>query len=175
VEVGVKELRLTEDEAGALANLPLRVDLARVRLHRGRGNWATRSLRAVVLRCTGGRGITLGNHVFLPDDCCDSLPVLAHELTHCGQYQAWGAGRYYIRAIADRVRELRYRRGRGVSPYDYSNEAVKPFEQYGMEQQGQIVEDWFRGSSRAQELITKLGVGPPRVQAHFHPDRRSSP
>jgi len=62
-----------------------------------------------------------------------------------------------------------------VSPYDYSNEAVKPFEQYGMEQQGQIVEDWFRGSSRAQQLITKLGVGPPRVQAHFHPDRRSSP
>jgi hypothetical protein len=173
--VGVKELRLTEDEARTLANLPLRVDLARVRFHRGRGNWATRSLRAVVLRCTGGRGIALGNHVFLPDDCCDSLPVLAHELTHCGQYQAWGAGRYYIRAIADRVRELRYRRGRGVSPYDYSNEAVKPFEQYGMEQQGQIVEDWFRGSSRAQELITKLGVGPPRVQAHFHPDRRSSP
>jgi hypothetical protein len=174
-EVGLKEMRLTEGETSALAGLPLPVDLARVRLHRGRGNWAARKLRAVVLRCTGGRGIALGNHVFLPDDCCDSLPVLAHELTHCGQYQAWGAWRYYVRAITDRVRELRSRRGRGVSPYDYSSEVVKPFEQYGMEQQGQIVEDWFRGSSRARDLLTKRAAGPPTGQTHFHPDPRSAP
>jgi hypothetical protein len=111
----MNEQRLTDDEARALADLPLPVDFALVRLHRGRGDWATRKLRSLVLRFTGGRGIALGNHVFLPDDCCESLPVLAHELTHCGQYQAWGACRYYIRAIADRVRELRYRRP-GVEP-----------------------------------------------------------
>jgi hypothetical protein len=168
-------LQLTDDEARALANLPLPVDLDRVRLHRGRGAWVARRLRWVVLRCTGGRGIALGNDVFLPDDCCDSLPVLAHELTHCGQYQAWGFARYYVRAIADRVRELRHRRGRGASPYDYIGEVDKPFEQYGMEQQGQIVEDWFRGSPRAESLITRAAADPPRGPTHSHPDPRSSP
>jgi hypothetical protein len=171
----MNELRLTEDEARALAALPLPVDLARVRLHRGRGDWATRKLRSLVLRFTGGRGIALGNQVFLPDDCCESLPVLAHELTHCGQYQAWGACRYYLRAVADRVRELRYRRGRGSSPYDYASQPDKAFEQYGMEQQGQIVEDWFRGSSRARQLIMRSAAGPPTVQTHSHPGPQSSP
>lgn len=171
----MNDLRLNEDEARALGRLPLPVDLSRVRLHRGRGGWGVRRLRALVLRCTSGRGIALGNNVFLPDDCCDSLPVLAHEVTHCGQYQAWGAFRYYARAIADRVRELRHRRGRGTSPYEYGLDAVKRFDQYGMEQQGQIVEDWFRGSARAHLLVTGAAADPPRGQTRSRPDLRSAP
>jgi len=168
-------MRVTDDEARALGDLPLRVDLSRVRIHRGGGGRAARGLRRAVLSCTRGRGIALGNHVFLPDDCRQSLPVLAHELTHCAQYQAWGPVRYYWRAIGDRIRELRHRRGLGISPYDYSSESPKPFELYGMEQQGQIVEDWFRGLASARELLTLEGGGPPTGRTHSHQDLRSSP
>lgn len=167
--------RLTDDEARALGRLPLPVDLSRVRLHRGGGGRVARALRALVLRCSGGRGVALGNDVFLPDDCCHSLPVLAHELTHCAQYQAWGALRYYGRALADRARELRHDRGRGASPYDYCSDLRKPFDQYGMEQQGQIVEDWFRGSPRAETLLTGAEAGPPTAQTRSRRGRRSAP
>ena len=171
----VNGLRLTDDEARALRGLPLPLDFARVRIHRGAGGRAARGLRRAVLHCTRGRGIALGNDVFLPDDCCESLPVLAHELTHCAQYQAWGPLRYYVRAIADRFREVRHQRGLGTSPYDYRSESPKPFELYGMEQQGQIVEDWFRGLAAARELLTLEGAGPPTGRTHSHQDPRSSP
>lgn len=170
-----RERRLTAAEMGGLEGLPLPVDLKRIRLHRGAGGTAHRALRALVLRCTGGRAIALGNHVFLPDACCRSLPVLAHEVTHCAQYQAWGPVRYYLRGVADRLRELRHRGGLGPSPYDYTAEAVKPFEAYGMEQQGQIVEDWIRGSARAAVLVTALAGDPPTGRTRSRRDRRSSP
>jgi hypothetical protein len=105
----------------------------------------------VVLSLSGGRGVALGNHIFLPARGA-SLPVLAHELTHCAQYQAWGPVRYYGRALAERVREIRWRVGLGPSPYEYRSEPPKPFERYRMEQQGQIVEDCFRGCARAAAI-----------------------
>ena len=95
--------------------------------------------------------MALGNHVFLPDRAA-SLPVLAHELTHCAQYQAWGPLRYFGCAVVERLRELRWRVGLGPSPYEYECEPWKPFESYRMEQQGQIVEDCFRGSARAARI-----------------------
>jgi hypothetical protein len=91
----------------------------------------------------------LGNHVFLPDGVAQSIPVIAHELTHCAQYQAWGPLRYYARGIAERAREMRWRLGLGPNPYAYELAPGKPFDQYGMEQQGQIVEDCYRGSVAA--------------------------
>jgi hypothetical protein len=87
----------------------------------------------------------LGNRIFLPGRCEGDLAVLAHELTHCAQYQAWGPWRYYRRGAAAQVRELFYRAvGVGTSPYAYRAEAGKPFEAYGMEQQAQMVEDRVR-------------------------------
>jgi hypothetical protein len=89
--------------------------------------------------------VALGNHVFLPDRCRDDLAILAHEMTHCGQYQSWGALTYYRRGAAAQVRELLHRAfGIGSSPYRYELETGKPLEAYGMEQQAQIVEDSFR-------------------------------
>jgi hypothetical protein len=170
-----RETRVTAGEAAALSGLPLPVDLARVRLHRGGGGPAGRALRALVLGLTGGRAIALGNHVFLPDSCCRSLPVLAHELTHCGQYQAWGAVRYYARGVADRLRELRHRRGLGPSPYDYAAGVPRPFAAYGMEQQGQIVEDWIRGSPRAAAVLTVPAGDLPTERTRSRPGPRSSP
>ena len=94
--------------------------------------------------------MALGNRVFLPDHSEEHLPVLAHELTHCAQFQAWGFWRYFGRGFVAQLRDLLYRKGRlGSSPYHYTLEPGKPFSAYGMEQQGQIVEDCFRGNPAA--------------------------
>jgi hypothetical protein len=97
------------------------------------------------LRASLGRAIALGNHVFIPDRHDGDLAVLAHELTHCAQYQQWGPVRYYARGITTQLRDLVYRKlGIGSSPYHYQVQANKPFAAYGMEQQAQMVEDSFR-------------------------------
>jgi hypothetical protein len=144
--------RLTPDERARLGSLPGGVDCARVVLHRERRG-ADGALRGLVLWASRGRAIALGNHVFLPDRCATDLATLAHELTHCGQYQRWGAWRYFTRGAAAQVRHLAHRwLGAGSNPYHYRIEAGKPFEAYGMEQQGQIVEDCFRGVAEARAL-----------------------
>ena len=141
--------RLTPDERARLGSLPAGVDCARVVLHRERRG-AAGALRALVLWLSRGRAIALGNHVFLPERCATDLATLAHELTHCGQYQRWGAWRYFRRGAAAQVRHLAYRwLGAGSNPYDYRIEAGKPFDQYGMEEQGLIVVDCFRGDRAA--------------------------
>jgi hypothetical protein len=143
---------LSVAEQRRLDDLPLPVDLGRVRLYRIGCSGMGRALRAIVLGLSRGRAVALGNHVFLPARCEGDLAVLAHELTHCAQYQSWGPWRYFARGIAAQYRELFHRLGIGESPYAYRLEDGKPFEAYGMEQQGQIVEDAFRGSSGAQAL-----------------------
>jgi len=136
--------RLTADECARLGNLAARVDCERVRLHRA-GAW-----RGAVLWATRNRAIALGNHVFLPDRSVGDLATLAHELTHCGQYQSWGAWRYFARGAATQLRDLLHRAfGVGESQYAYRLEEGKPFDAYGMEQQGQIVEDSYRGHPAA--------------------------
>jgi hypothetical protein len=148
--------RVTSGERTRLGSLPSGVDCARVVLHREGGGVAG-GIRAVVLWASRGRAIALGNHVFLPDRCATDLATLAHELTHCGQYQRWGAWRYFSRGAVEQARHLVHRwLGAGPSPYDYRIETGKPFESYGMEQQGQIVEDCFRGDH------TALAVSPYR-------------
>ena len=136
--------RLTPEERARLGGLTDRVDCVRVRLHRDPGR-----LRTLVLWVSRGRAVTLGNHVFLPDRSAADLATLAHELTHCGQFQRWGGTRYFLRGAAAQLQELLHRAGLGRSPYAYRVEAGKPFDAYGMEQQGQIVEDSFRGNAEA--------------------------
>jgi uncharacterized protein DUF4157 len=144
--------RLTPAECAQLGSLASAVDCRKVRLYReDRG--ISGMARSAVLRLSGGRAVALGNHVFLPDRCRRDLPVLAHELTHCGQYQAWGPWAYLSRGAATQLRDLLHRTLRlGTSPYRYHPESAKPFGAYGMEQQGQIVEDCFRGHPAAQEI-----------------------
>jgi hypothetical protein len=141
---------ITPDEYAALGRLAELVDCRKVRLYRradGPAGW----IRSLVLRISRNRAVALGNHIFLPDPCSGDLPVLAHELTHCAQYQAWGARRYYARGIVTQLKDLLHRKvGLGTSPYRYGNEPDQPFSAYGMEQQGQIVEDCFRGHPAAE-------------------------
>jgi hypothetical protein len=129
------------------------LDCDRVRLYRAGATGRSELLRRIVLELSRHRAVALGNHVFLPDHCCGDLPVLAHELTHCSQFQAWGFWVYFSRGLGNQLRDLLYRKLRiGSSPYRYTAEPGKPFESYGMEQQGQIVEDCFRGHPIARVI-----------------------
>lgn len=144
------------------------VDWTRVRVHDERTKGTGVLTRRVVLLFSGNRAVTLGDHIFLPDRCRDDVPLLAHELTHCAQYQAWGAWRYFARGAAAQACHLAYRTlGLGVNPYAYTLETGKPLHAYGMEQQAQIIEDQIRGCD--------LRGYPPTAPARCHPDQLPSP
>jgi hypothetical protein len=152
--------RLTNDECTKLGSLAAAVDCSRVQVYRGGIGGSAGLLRDLVLWLSRNRPIALGDRVFLPDHCQEDLPVLAHELTHCGQYQAWGPLRYYGRGFATQLRDLCHRTVKiGSSQYHYRPDPSKPFAAYGMEQQGQIVEDCFRGDPMARTI------------SPFHPGR----
>jgi hypothetical protein len=136
---------LLEAERRVVEGIPLEADWSRVRLYRDGCGGAAGWLRRLVLRSSRNRAVALGNRVFLPDRCEGDLAVLAHELTHCAQYQAWGPGVYFARGVITQLRELAHRTlGVGSSPYAYRVKPGKPFRSYGMEQQAQMVEDRFR-------------------------------
>jgi hypothetical protein len=110
-------------------------------------------VRRVILVASRGRAIALGNRVFIPDRYDGNLAVMAHELTHCGQYQAWGPVRYFARGALEQLRHLVHRKlAIGSSPYHYQVEPGKPFTSYGMEQQAQMVEDRFRLRQQGQAM-----------------------
>ena len=91
--------------------------------------------------------------MFIPDRHDGNLAVLAHELTHCGQYQAWGPVRYFARGTLEQLRHLFYRKlGIGSCPYHYHVKPGKPFTSYGMEQQAQMVEDRFRSRQQGHAM-----------------------
>ena len=95
---------LLETERLGLHTIPLEADWSRVRLYRagcaGPAGW----LRRLVLQASRNRAVALGNLVFLPDRCEGDLGVLAHELTHCAQYQAWGPGSTLLEASSPNCR-----------------------------------------------------------------------
>jgi hypothetical protein len=136
-----------EVERSVIEAIPLQVDLSKVRLYRSECRGVAGRLRRLVLGVSRNRAVALGNHVFLPDRHQGDLAVLAHELTHCGQYQAWGPVIYFARGAAAQLRDLLHRGlGIGSNPYQYQVRPNKPFKSYGMEQQAQMVEDHLRRS-----------------------------
>jgi len=144
--------RLTAQAQRQLGTLGDFLDCRRVRLYQN-ASGVSGLVRQLVLSVSRNRAIALGNHVFLPDRCQGDVAVLAHELTHCGQYQRWGPVKYFGTGAVTQVRHLLHRTLRiGSNPYDYTDEPFKPFDAYGMEQQGQIVEDAFRGVPMAKAI-----------------------
>ena len=111
--------------------------------------------RRIVLFLSRGRGVTLGHRIFLPDWCADDPAVLAHEMEHVRQYEEWGALRYYARGIREQTQHLLSRVGLAPNPYDWRRAGIKPFEEYGMEQQGQLVEDAARGDEMARRVVSR--------------------
>ncbi len=81
--------------------------------------------------------------------------MLAHELEHVRQYDAWGPVRYYVLGAKEQAQHLLSRAGLATDPYDWRRAGIKPFEEYGMEQQGQLVEDATRGDKVAQGIVGK--------------------
>ena len=137
---------------------PLPLDWSRVRVYGSACGPRAGLVRNAVLRLSRGRAIALGNHVFLPARCEGDLATLAHEVTHCAQYQAWGPWRYFARGAATQLRDLAHRLwGFGRSPYAYA--PGRTFESYGMEQQAQIVEDALRGSAAARAITGARAPG----------------
>ena len=144
---------VSPEVCAAIGELPLPVDWSRVRLYRADCGRGAGVARRVVLWLSRGRAVALGNHVFLPACWDGDLALMAHELTHCAQYQSWGPWRYFARGAAVQIRDLAYRRfGLGRSPYAYQAAADRSFDAYGMEQQAQIVEDALRGSAAARAI-----------------------
>lgn len=109
------------------------IDLDRVRIYNHRS-----LLGRLVIGLTRGAAIALGYRIFIPRDL--TLPVMAHEMAHVCQYQEWGALRYLARGAWNQI-VLRALLGRDV--YRWEAEPGKSFLDYGMEQQGQIVQDCF--------------------------------
>jgi hypothetical protein len=152
--------RLTPREREALGTLTLGVECSRICVYRSGSPGASGLLRRLVLLLSRGRAIALGNYIFLPARHEQDLAVLAHEVTHCRQYQDWGALTYFSRGAVTQLRDLLHRTlGIGSSPYRYRPVPGRPFQSYGMEQQGQIVEDCFRGHPVAQ-AISPFQPGP---------------
>jgi hypothetical protein len=148
--------KLPAEVCAAIGDLPLPVDWGRVRLYGTRCGRGSGLVRRAVLGLSRGRAVALGNHVFLPAMCEGDLATLAHEVTHCAQYQAWGPWRYFARGAAAQLRDLAHRLlGVGRSPYAYAPVPGRPFEAYGMEQQAQIVEDALRGSAAARAITSR--------------------
>jgi len=133
--------------------IPFAFDCSRVRLYGSNCRGVSGFTRLIVLGASRGRAIALGNRVFIPDHHQGNLAVLAHELTHCSQYQAWGPVRYFARGALEQLRHLLYRKlVIGSSPYDYRVKPGKPFTSYGMEQQAQMVEDRFRSGQEGHAM-----------------------
>ena len=142
---------LTEGERAALREVHGEVGELGVRVRReGRD-----LVRSVVLFLSGGRAIALGRHVFLPPGREHDLATLAHELMHCRQYRAWGPVRYYARGFLEQSRHLLSRIGLAGNPYEWKGVPPRRFDEYGMEQQGQIVEDACRGDGVARRILAE--------------------
>jgi hypothetical protein len=131
---------LSEEERRKLGTTCEKVDCDKVDVHRGNDGRIRNAVRKAMMFFSGGRSVTLGNHVYLGDDDAQSIPVLSHEVTHVGQYQQWGVLKYYGLGIGARISERL-----GGDPYSLPNPLPLgvPFINYGMEQQAQIVQNCF--------------------------------
>ena len=140
---------LTDAERAALREIHGDLADVGVRVRRDAGD----ALRAIVLFLSRGRAVALGHHVFVPRGQGKDVAILAHELMHCRQYEAWGPARYFARGFVEQLRHLLSRAGLARSPYDWRSVPRREFSAYGMEQQGQLVEDACRGDPIARAIV----------------------
>jgi hypothetical protein len=131
---------LRNSERASLGNECQSVDCDKVRVHRGEDSFIANTFRHIVLFLSHHRAVTLGHHIYLPGAQAHDPATLAHEVAHTGQYNEWGFFKYYGKGVGARLSELT-----GGDPYSLPNPFPqgKSFSSYGMEQQGQIVENCF--------------------------------
>jgi RHS repeat-associated protein len=113
---------LTDEEIKQLGNLCNAVDCSKV----------------VVIDTPFDRSLTLGHTIFLSSSDEGNLSVLAHEMAHVARYEQYGTLRYIKDGV---IAQWHYSTGKS-DPYVYSGLLDgRSFFNYGIEQQGQMVED----------------------------------
>lgn len=137
---------LTPVERDLLGGFREAVTLDRVRIYSDR----TR-LGRLVCALSRGAAVALGYRVVLPAG--SRLPVLAHEMAHVAQYEAWGALRYYFTGF---LTQILHRTLLGRNVYRWDAAEGRPFEAYGMEQQGQIVQDCYDPTSPRHKAAMRV-------------------
>lgn len=108
---------------------------------------------AALLGSLGGYARTVGNTIYLPDGRSRDMLLLIHELTHVWQYQTIGAV-YAPKALAAQATE----------GYEYADDYLtndetlvearkkgKTLQDYNLEQQGDILRDYYRALTREGE------------------------
>lgn len=143
---------LVSSERELLASFAASIDLDRVRIYSSRTRFGR-----VVGFLSGGSAVALGYRIVVPGRLY--LPVLAHELAHVSQFERWGALRYFASGVWHQF-ILRGLLRRDV--YRWELEPGKPFERYGMEQQGQIVQDCYDHASRQRAGAQLISPFTPR-------------
>jgi hypothetical protein len=120
------------------------VNCDKVQIHEGKDGWFQNLVRTVGTFISRGRTFTLGNHIYVGDQNMHNGTVrdytLAHELTHVFQLHALGAEEYWDKMLRIHSNDIF---GDSNAPYQLPSVPGGMFFHYGLEQQGQIVEDCF--------------------------------
>jgi hypothetical protein len=147
---GGRPLHLAEREL--LESFAPYLELERVRVYR-----ETSRFGRVICFFSRGAAMALGYRIVLPGRA--DLPTLAHELTHVCQFHRWGGLGYFARGFWNQV-ILRGLLKRDVYRWEFV--PGKAFTDYGMEQQGQIVQDCFDHASPRRAVAQIVSPYAPR-------------
>ncbi|MGI8483982.1 MAG: RHS repeat-associated core domain-containing protein [Thermomicrobiales bacterium] len=121
--------RLTDAEIKQLGNLCNAVDCSTI----------------TILPTPFPRSFTFDHTIFLSNNDKGDASILAHEMTHVARYDQFGALRYITDGV---VAQTQYDLGTS-DPYNYLGKLDgRTFYQYGIEQQGQMVQDCVRNPRR---------------------------
>ena len=121
------------------------VDCDKVNVHEGNDSDAENGQRLSWLSTSGGASITIGNDVYMADDDKGDFGTLAHELGHVYQFQVEYKSnmlRYGAAGIANQASNGLFELTKGAigrDEYATPMPPTKPFSQYRMNQQAEIV------------------------------------
>jgi hypothetical protein len=98
---------LTDDERKSLGDMCDKIDCDKAQVHTGSDDSTTNARRDLLLKhCGGCRAVTTGNDIYIRGDELDpatdgirDMSLLAHEMTHVGQFQTWGRIRYVAQGL----------------------------------------------------------------------------
>jgi len=138
---------LTDAERRALGDMCEQIDCDKVNVYDGHDGKEANARRDLILKSTLGRSITLGHDIYISGHDLSRYSgyvkrdVLAHEMTHVGQYEKWGAFEYYgTAAVTQWIGNSLFGKLEGRRNPEYQVPLpLEPGFNYGMEQMAEIV------------------------------------